>query len=100
MVAALDVDYEEDVAYVAAVVFGGWADSVVIAEKVVAVTGADSYQPRQFSRRELPGLLAVLREGPPVQATHDCWKVKLSLSGVVSGVFDIGHANEANPSCP
>ncbi len=42
MVAALDVDYEEDAAYAAAVVFGDWADSVVLAEKVVAVAGADS----------------------------------------------------------
>ncbi len=66
MTACLDVDYREAAAYAAGLVFHGWADAAPAIEKVVPVVGIQPYQPGRFFRRELPCLLEVLRELPPV----------------------------------
>ena len=66
MIACLDVDYRETVAYAAGIAFHNWSDKTPATEKVVPVVGVQPYQPGQFFRRELPCLLAVLRELPPV----------------------------------
>ncbi len=66
MIACLDVDYREAAAYAAGIAFHDWPDTAPAAEKVISVVGVEPYQPGQFFRRELPCLLAVLRELPPV----------------------------------
>ncbi len=66
MIACLDVDYREAAAFAAGLAFHDWADATPAIEKVVPVVGVHPYQPGQFFRRELPCLLAVLRELPPV----------------------------------
>ncbi len=66
MLACLDVDYREPAAYAAGLAFHNWSDATATVEKVVPVMGVHPYQPGQFFRRELPCLLAALRELPPV----------------------------------
>lgn len=66
MIACLDVDYRETAAYAAGIAFHDWTDATPATEKVVPVVGVQPYQPGQFFRRELPCLLAALRELPPV----------------------------------
>ena len=66
MIACLDVDYRESIAYAAGLAFHNWPDAIPATEKVVPVVGVYPYQPGQFFRRELPCLLAVVRELPPV----------------------------------
>jgi deoxyribonuclease V len=66
MIACLDVDYREAAAYAAALAFHNWADATPATETVIPVVGVHPYQPGQFFRRELPCLLVVLRELPPV----------------------------------
>ncbi len=66
MIPCLDVDYREATAYAAGLAFHDWSDAAPAAEKVVPAVGVERYQPGQFFRRELPCLLAVLRELPPV----------------------------------
>jgi deoxyribonuclease V len=66
MMACLDVDYREAAAYAAGLAFHDWSDATPATEKVIPVVGVHPYQPGQFFRRELPCLLAVLRELPPV----------------------------------
>ncbi len=66
MIACLDVDYREAAAYAAGIAFQYWPDATPATEKVILVEAVQPYQPGQFFRRELPCLLAVLRELPPV----------------------------------
>jgi len=66
MIACLDVNYREPAAYAAGIAFHDWSDAVPATEKVIRVVAVHPYQPGQFFRRELPCLLAVLRELPPV----------------------------------
>jgi deoxyribonuclease V len=66
MIACLDVDYREPVAYAAGLAFHAWPDAAPAIENVVPVVGVHPYQPGRFFRRELPCLLAVLRELPPM----------------------------------
>ena len=53
MIACLDVDYREAVAYAAGIAFHDWPDATSATEKVVPVMGVHPYQPGQFFRREL-----------------------------------------------
>jgi deoxyribonuclease V len=66
MIACLDVDYRESAARAAGIAFHDWSDATPSTEKVITVVDVQPYQPGQFFRRELPCLLAVLRELPPV----------------------------------
>ncbi len=66
MIACLDVHYAEKEAWAAAVTFDSWTDATPASERVVCVTEIEPYVPGRFFRRELPCLLAVLRELPPV----------------------------------
>ncbi len=54
MIACLDVDYREAVAYAAGIAFHDWTDATPATEKVIPVVGVQPYQPGQFFRRELP----------------------------------------------
>lgn len=66
MIACLDVDYREATASAAGLAFHDWSDAAPVTEKVIPVVGVHPYQPGQFYRRELPCLLGVLHELPPV----------------------------------
>jgi deoxyribonuclease V len=84
MIACLDVDYREAAAYAAGHAFHNWSDATPAAEKVIPIVGVHPYQPGQFFRRELPCLLAVLRELPPatvVVMEGTCGSIASALPG-------------------
>ncbi len=64
MIAALDVQYadEKQQATAAAVVFREWSAASSIAEHTILCEHVQPYVPGEFFRRELPCLLAVLKE--------------------------------------
>jgi deoxyribonuclease V len=64
MYAALDVQYDDpnQQALAAAVVFGHWSGASPTAEYTALCRGIATYVPGEFYRRELPCLLAALRE--------------------------------------
>jgi deoxyribonuclease V len=64
MLACLDVDYREDRAVAACVLFRDWTDSSSAAEVVRTIERMEPYVPGQFFKRELPCLLAVLQSVP------------------------------------
>jgi deoxyribonuclease V len=66
MIACLDVDYRDDAAFAAGIVFGDWPDANPLDEKIVRVTGIPPYQSGKFFRRELPCLLSILKVLPSV----------------------------------
>ncbi|RBP42524.1 endonuclease V [Roseimicrobium gellanilyticum] len=66
MIAFLDVHYQGDIAYAAAVVCDDLTASSPTLEKVVRVYHIAAYEPGNFFKRELPCLLAVLQACPPV----------------------------------
>jgi deoxyribonuclease V len=60
MLACVDVDYRDEGAVAACVLFRDWADEAPAAERVERIARVEPYRPGQFYRRELPCLLAVL----------------------------------------
>lgn len=62
MILAADVHYPERGAIVAGVTFDDWAAAAATAKYVCRVPEAAEYVPGAFYRRELPCLLALLRE--------------------------------------
>jgi deoxyribonuclease V len=60
MIAAVDVDYREQFAAAAGLLFAGWADATSTAEVTVAVADPAPYVPGEFWKRELPCVLKVL----------------------------------------
>jgi len=58
----VDVDYRGAGAMAAAVAFEGWDAGVAVEEVAVAVGRVEPYVPGQFYRRELPCVLAALKE--------------------------------------
>ena len=73
MIACVDVDYREDEAVAACVLFRAWADEHAAAETVERIGRVEPYQPGQFYRRELPCLLSVLGKlaEPPATVVID-----------------------------
>lgn len=69
MIALLDVDYRADEAQAACVLLRDWADATPAGEQIARLCGIAPYQPGAFYRRELPCLLAVLRNSAPPPAT-------------------------------
>lgn len=62
---ALDVDYRDDGSARAALVgFRAWDDAGAAHESVARVARVEPYEPGAFYRRELPCLLAALRDAP------------------------------------
>jgi deoxyribonuclease V len=55
----VDVDYREDGAIAAAVLFHDWADATPAGQVVEHLSSVEPYVPGQFYRRELPCLVAV-----------------------------------------
>jgi deoxyribonuclease V len=69
MIACLDVDYRDSYAIAGCVLFAHWDDATSVREHVVRVSPVHPYEPGNFYRRELPCLVAVLREvTEPLQA--------------------------------
>jgi deoxyribonuclease V len=64
MIACLDVDYHADRARAACCVLAAWSDRVAAFTCVANVDDVQPYRPAAFYLRELPCLLAVLRELP------------------------------------
>ena len=90
MIACLDVDYRERVAYAAGLAFHNWSDATPATEKVIPVVGVHPYQPGQFFRRELPCLLAVLGELPPVAVVivdGHVWLDGVSVAGLGAHLY-------------
>jgi deoxyribonuclease V len=63
MIACVDVDYRPQLAVAACVEIRNWSDATPASETTIRLAGpiAD-YVPGEFYRRELPALLAVLRQ--------------------------------------
>ena len=64
MIACVDVDYREAGAVAACVCFQAWSDDTPASESTVEIRDVAPYQSGQFYRRELPGVLAVLKSLP------------------------------------
>jgi deoxyribonuclease V len=64
MIACVDVDYREAGAIAACVCFQSWSDDTPASESVIPISDVEPYQSGQFYRRELPGVLAVLKSLP------------------------------------
>ncbi|WKB53452.1 endonuclease V [Eleftheria terrae] len=62
MMMAVDVDYREPGAVVAGVSFEHWEDAVPLHEHVASLAEVAPYEPGAFYKRELPCLLALLRQ--------------------------------------
>jgi len=62
MIACVDVDYRGDGAVAACVLLRDWPDAQSAAEHVHPVDRVEPYQPGQFYKREMPCLLAVLKD--------------------------------------
>lgn len=61
VMACVDVDYRDDQAMAACVLFHAWTDEQPAAQLVERVTGVAPYVPGEFFRRELPCLRAILQ---------------------------------------
>lgn len=62
MILAVDVDYRNDQAIVAGVSFNQWSDDKPVQEWVIQVSNPAAYESGQFYRRELPCILALLKQ--------------------------------------
>jgi len=62
MILAVDVQYSENHATVAGVVFEDWQDATPEMELASTVEGIADYQPGQFYKRELPCILKLIEE--------------------------------------
>ena len=62
MILAVDVDYREDFAWVAGILFWDWGDEHPMIERVVECNVVSDYRPGEFFRRELPCIERLLQE--------------------------------------
>jgi deoxyribonuclease V len=69
MLVCLDVDYRDDHAMAAGLMFDQWDSAKPIAQEVVKVSPIQPYEPGAFYKRELPCLQAVLQrfQGHPIE---------------------------------
>ncbi len=68
LLAAVDVDYRDEAAVAACVLFQRWDDAVACHELTLQVTPIAPYQPGALYLRELPPILAVLARAREVSA--------------------------------
>jgi deoxyribonuclease V len=61
MILAVDVDYREDCARVAGILFRDWGDEHPMIERVVECNVVSDYRPGEFFRRELPCIERLLQ---------------------------------------
>lgn len=62
MILAVDVDYREDKAVAAGLLFRNWEDREPIQELLAHIPTVAEYEPGQFYKRELPCVLALLQQ--------------------------------------
>lgn len=62
MILAVDVDYRDDKAIAAGVLFQNWQDSEPVQELLSEILTVAEYEPGQFYKRELPCVLALLQQ--------------------------------------
>ena len=62
MIACLDVDYKENEAHVACLLFENWTDEEPQSIITSKISDIEEYVPGQFYKRELPCILAVLEK--------------------------------------
>ena len=60
MIACLDVDYRDEGAVAAGLLFRAWTDPLPTSRAIVRIDRVEPYEPGHFYRRELPCLLAAL----------------------------------------
>ena len=69
MILSVDVDYREDCAWVAGILFRDWGDAHPATEQVVECNVVSDYRPGEFYRRELPCIRRLLQE---IDQAVDC----------------------------
>jgi deoxyribonuclease V len=69
MLACVDVDYRDNRAWAACLLFEAWTDSDARVTLVERIDSVQPYVPGEFFRRELPCLLAVLARAPALPVT-------------------------------
>lgn len=62
MILAVDVDYRDDKAIAAGVLFQNWEDGEPAREFIAPILTVAEYEPGQFYKRELPCVLALLQQ--------------------------------------
>ncbi len=62
MIIAVDVDYRDDKAIAAGVLFQNWQDRKPVQELISEILTVAEYEPGQFYKRELPCVLALLQQ--------------------------------------
>lgn len=62
MILAVDVDYREDKAIAAGLLFQNWEDREPVQELISEILTVAEYEPGQFYKRELPCVLALLQQ--------------------------------------
>lgn len=62
MILTVDVDYRDDKAIAAGLLFQNWEDSEPVRELVAPILTVAEYEPGQFYKRELPCVLALLQQ--------------------------------------
>jgi len=62
VILSIDVQYQEDSAYIAGVLFDSWGSEEPSAEYVSYLYNVEEYQPGSFYKRELPCILKLLKE--------------------------------------
>ena len=62
MILAVDVDYRNDKAIAAGVLFKNWEDREPVQELIAEILTVAEYEPGQFYKRELPCVLALLQQ--------------------------------------
>lgn len=64
MIGCVDVQYEDDKATAALVVFRDWSSETVVAQRTITLDVPSAYIPGEFYKRELPCVVAVLEASP------------------------------------
>jgi len=59
---AVDVQYSQDIAFVAGVLFSDWLSTTPASEYLTKVSDVEEYEPGSFYKRELPCILKLLAE--------------------------------------
>jgi deoxyribonuclease V len=92
MIAAVDVDYRDDEAVAAAITFREWTDAEPTEVRFARVSPVAEYIPGEFYRRELPCLLAVIKElsEPPELIIIDgyVWLKDLASPGLGAKLYE------------
>ena len=62
MILAVDVYYQDNIAFAAGVLFNNWSDCEPVEKLVAEIVDIEAYIPGEFYRRELPCILTLLKQ--------------------------------------